>query len=110
MTYKLKKNCKNVYSIGITIASRYWNRGYGQDSINLLLNHLFNDLWTIRIELDVMKSNIRAVTCYKKCLFIEKSINRLRGYLDREYVDTINMGILKEEFNEKRLKKKGAVK
>lgn len=102
ITYKQSNYYKNVYSIGITIGSRYWNRGYGKDSINVLLNYLFNELGAVRIELEVIKSNIRAISCYKKCGFIEESIKRSRCYIDGEYVDTIIMAILKEEFIQKR--------
>ena len=103
ITYKQSNYYKNVYSIGITIGSRYWNRGYGKDSINILLNYLFNELGAIRVELEVIKSNIRAIACYKKCGFIEESIKRSRCYFDGEYVDTIIMAILKEEFVQKKL-------
>lgn len=95
ITYKENNYCKNVYSIGITIGSRYWNRSYGQDSIKVLLNYLFEELNAIRIELEVIKSNFRAINCYKKCGFVEESIRRNKCYVDGEYVDTIIMRIIK---------------
>lgn len=100
ITYKESNYCKNVYSIGITIGSRYWNRGYGQDSIKLLLSYLFNELDAIRVELEVIKTNIRAITCYKKCGFIEEGTKKSKCYLNGEYVDTIIMGIIKKNFIE----------
>lgn len=102
ISYKESNNFKNMYSIGITIGSRYWNRGYGQDSIKLLLTHLFNDLNAVKVELEVIKTNIRAITCYKKCGFIEEGIRESKCYLNGEYVETIIMGIIKEEFESKR--------
>ncbi|ALP88899.1 MULTISPECIES: GNAT family N-acetyltransferase [Clostridium] len=100
ITYKESNYCKDVYSIGITIGSRYWNRGYGQDSIKLLLSYLFNDLNAVRVELEVISTNIRAITCYKKCGFLEEGIKKSKCYIDGEYVDTIIMGIIKNEFIE----------
>lgn len=97
ITYKESNYCKNVYSIGITIGSRYWNRGYGQDSIMVLLKYLFNDLGAIRVELEVIKSNLRAISCYKRCGFMEEGIRRNKCYIDGEYVDTMIMGIIKDE-------------
>ncbi len=58
ITYKESNYCKDVYSIGITRGSRYWNRGYGQDSIKLLLSYLFNDLIILSI------SNSKSTTSY----------------------------------------------
>lgn len=103
ITYKESNYCKNVYSIGITIGSRYWNRGYGQDSIRLLLNYLFEELYAVRVELEVIRNNIRAITCYKKCGFLEEGIRKRKCYIDGEYVDTIIMGIIKEEFVEQKM-------
>lgn len=102
ITYKESNYFRNMYSIGITIGSRYWNRGYGQDSIKLLLTYLFDELNAIRVELEVIKTNIRAITCYKKCGFIEEGIRRSKCYLNGEYVDTIIMGIIKKDFEIKR--------
>ena len=38
------------------------------------------------------------VLCYKKCGFIEEGIRRKKYYYKGEYLDTILMGLLKEEF------------
>lgn len=101
ITYKESNYCSHVYSIGITIGSRYWNRGYGQDAIMVLVKYLFEDLKAIRIELEVMKCNLRAINCYRKCGFIEEGIKRSKCYLDGEYVDTIIMGIIRDEVMKK---------
>lgn len=98
ITYKESYYCKDIYSIGITIGSRYWNRGYGQDSIKLLLNYLFTDLNAIRIELEVISTNTRAIACYKKCGFLQEEIKKDNYYIDGKYVDTIIMRIIKDEF------------
>ena len=97
ITYKESNHCSNVYSIGITIGSRFWNRGYVQDSINTLNKYLFEELNAIRIELEVIKCNERAISCYKKCGFVEEGIKRNKCYIDGKYLDTIIMGILRDE-------------
>lgn len=97
ITYKESNYCSNVYSIGITIGSRYWDRGYGQDSIKTLNKYLFEELKAIRVELEVIRCNVRAISCYKKCGFIEEGIKRNKCYIDGEYLDTIIMGILRDE-------------
>lgn len=97
ITYKESNYCSNVYSIGITIGSRFWNRGYGQDSINTLNKYLFEELNAIRVELEVIKCNERAISCYKKCGFVEEGIKRNKCYIDGKYLDTIIMGILRNE-------------
>lgn len=97
ITYKPNDYCNNVYSIGITIGKKYWNRGYGEDSIKTLIRYLFDDLNAKRIQLEVAAENIRAIKCYKKCGFIEEKIRKARYYIDEKYTDVIIMGILKKE-------------
>ena len=96
MTYKQSSCCKNVYTIGITIGRKYWNRGYGQDSIRTLTRYLFDDLDAKRIQLEVVADNLRAIRCYKKCGFVEEKIRKAIYYIDGKYTDIIIMGILKK--------------
>lgn len=100
ITYKQSNYSSNVYSIGITIGSRYWNRGYGQDSIKTLNKYLFEELKAIKVELEVIVSNTRAIRCYKKCGFFEEKIIKNKCYIDGKYLDTIIMGILRNEMIE----------
>ena len=95
ITYKESNYCNKVYSIGITIGSKYWDKNYGQDSIKALLKYLFGELNAIKVELEVIKYNLRAINCYKKCGFVEEGIRRNKVYIDGEYVDTLIMGILR---------------
>src|SRR5471030_1032156 len=97
ITYKESNYCKGIYSIGITIGSKYWGRKYGQDAIKTILKYLFEDLDAIKIELEVIKSNLRAINCYKKCGFIEECVKRNKIYIEDEYVSTMIMGILRED-------------
>lgn len=97
ITYKESNYCNNVYFIGITIGSKYWGRRYGRDAIKTLLKYLFGELNAIRVELEVIKYNLRAINCYKKCGFVEEGIRINKVYIEGEYVDTLIMGILREE-------------
>lgn len=97
ITYRKSNYYKDAYSIGITIGSKYWGRKYGEDSIKTLLKYLFMELNAIRIELEVIKSNLRAINCYKKCGFIEERTRINKAFIDDEYVDIIIMSILRNK-------------
>lgn len=96
--YKENSYTRDVYSIGITIGKNYWNKGYGKDTIKALCNYLFNSRQAHKIELEVVMENERAVNCYKKCGFYEEGVRRSKYYYSGKYLDTIVMGLLKEEF------------
>ena len=98
ITYKEINECKNVYVLGITIGKNFWNRGYGQDSIKVLLRYLFMDMAAHRVELEVLDLNLRAIQCYNKCGFLEEGKRRKNCFSHGDYRDVIIMGILKEEF------------
>ncbi|NLM96203.1 MAG: GNAT family N-acetyltransferase [Halanaerobiaceae bacterium] len=87
---------------GIFIGNKeYWNRGYGTEAMNLLLDYAFNLLNMNSIFLRVHSFNKRAIKCYKKCGFKEIGIRR-EAYLvgDKKY-DQIYMDILASEFKGK---------
>lgn len=53
--------------LGMMIGEKhYWNKGYGNEALTLLLKHLFLDKKWNRIELGVEKEHVNAIRLYKK--------------------------------------------
>lgn len=96
--FKASSHTIDVFTIGITIGEKYWGKGYGKEAIKILIKYLFRRKSAHKIELEVVKENINAISLYKKCGFIEEGIKRSKYYLDGKYIDTIIMGLLKSEF------------
>lgn len=85
--------------LGIFIGEKdYWNKGYGTEVINLLLDYAFNLLNLNNIMLKVHSFNKRAVKCYKKCGFKEIGRRRNAFVVGEDKYDDIFMDILAEEF------------
>jgi len=85
--------------LGIFIGEKdYWNKGYGTEVINLLLDYAFNILNLNNIMLKVHSFNKRAVKCYKKCGFKEIGRRRNAFIVGEDKYDDIFMDILAEEF------------
>lgn len=74
------------------------NKGLGAEAIRLLQQYVFETLNLNRLELYVYDYNQRAYHCYLKCGFVEEGRLRQRFYAKGLYHDTIQMGILKEEY------------
>ncbi len=98
ITYKEINECKNVYTLGITIGKSFWNRGYGQDAIKALLKYLFMGMDAHRVVLEVLDANLRAIQCYKRCGFLEEGKRINTCVSSGSYTDVIIMGIFKEKF------------
>ena len=91
-----------VATLGIMIGEQEnRDKGYGTETINLLLDFGFNYLNLNNINLYVMEFNPRAIACYKKCGFKEMGRRRKTVFLNGKYYDKLYMDILKEEFDEK---------
>lgn len=68
--------------LGILIGDRdYWSKGYGQDSVTTLVNHIFSATRLNRIYLRTLVSNVRAQKCFRKCGFVEVGRLSRDGYV-----------------------------
>lgn len=86
-------------TLGIMIGDKnYRGNGYGTEAIQLILDYGFNYLNLNNIKLDLMEFNERALACYKKCGFKEYGRRRKCNFINGKYYDTIEMDILREEF------------
>lgn len=87
------------FELGIMIADRdYWGKGYGRETIKLLLDYGFRYLGGRRIELTTHAKNPRAIRCYLACGFVEEGRPRKVVWIEGEYTDLVNMAILREEW------------
>ena len=70
MFYDIDKK-KGQAELGIMIGVRdYWQKGYGTDTITLLLNHIFSSTSLNRVYLKTLDWNVRAQACFGKCGFV----------------------------------------
>lgn len=85
--------------LGITIGDRaYWGRGYGRESVALLVNYAFRHQHMHKVWLHVHAANLRARRAYAACGFQEEGRLRAHVWSDGQYDDLIVMGLLAEEW------------
>jgi len=85
--------------IGIMIGEKtFWNRGYGTETMRLLLIHGFDTLNFHRIWLQVYEKNKRGIRAYEKAGFQHEGKYRQAHYQNGEYFDVHLMSVLKEEW------------
>ena len=90
--------------IGIFIGDKsIWDLGYGTEAMQLLLKHGFESLNLHRIFLRVYETNLRAIHVYEKVGFIHEGRLRQARYKNGKYMDELFMGILRSEWEAKRL-------
>lgn len=85
-------------TIGIMIGDKdYWSKGYGSDSLKVLIKFIFEEVNMNKIKLKVFSFNTRAIACYKKVGFKEEGILKKELYRNGKYHDEILMAIFKSE-------------
>ncbi len=85
--------------VGISIYNpEFWSKGYGVESLNLILGFAFQHLNLNRVELEVFEFNKRAYKCYLKVGFREVGRKRESLFIEGQYHDAILMDILRKEW------------
>jgi len=85
--------------IGIFIGEdEYRNKGYGTETVKLVLDYGFKTLNLHNIMLSVHANNYAAISCYKKVGFLEAGRRREWIFKDGNYIDKLYMDILACDF------------
>lgn len=79
-------------------SDEHMGKGYGPESIRLLLEYGFGILNLHRIELQVFAYNERAIKAYEKAGFSKEGVQRDILYYNHRYHDSILMSILEDEY------------
>ena len=74
-----------------------FDRGYGTEATGLVLDYAFDTVGLHRVELEVYDFNGRGQRCYEKAGFVQEGVLRESRFLDRRWVDTVVMGILRTD-------------
>jgi RimJ/RimL family protein N-acetyltransferase len=72
---------KGEAQLGIMIGNReYWDRGYGTDALNTMVDYIFRKTSLHRLYLKTLEWNLRAQKCFIKCGFTPCGQLRRNGY------------------------------
>lgn len=86
--------------LGIMIGDKsVWNKGYGTETMELLLQYGFETLNLHRIFLRVYSTNPRAIRSYEKAGFIHEGTMREALYRNGKYADIHFMSVLHPEWD-----------
>jgi diamine N-acetyltransferase len=109
--WKLIGNC-GVFNIewthraaelGIMIGDKSaWDKGYGTETMELLLQHGFETLNLNRVYLRVYSTNPRAIRAYQKAGFVLEGTLRQGVYKHGAYADIHVMSVLRSEWDARR--------
>lgn len=84
--------------VGIRVGKAYWRRGFGQDAVKTLVDYGFRDLNLVKISLQVLADDERAVGAYRKAGFVEEGRLRDHSWYDGSRHDELVMAIRRQEW------------
>jgi RimJ/RimL family protein N-acetyltransferase len=87
-------------AIGIGEAD-YRGKGYGSDTLSLILNYAFNELNLFRVGLNVMDYNTKAIAAYERAGFVREGLRRKAVLREGMRYDLVQFGILRDEWQSK---------
>lgn len=86
---------RHVADLGISVHDDYANRGIGRALMQVLLDVADNHLALVRVELEVIDGNARAIHLYESLGFEMEGRKRMDFIRRGQYVDTLVMGRLR---------------
>lgn len=103
VTYYWEHQPSNWMEVGIIIyLPDYWNGGYGTEAIKLWVDHLFQVHTNIpRIGYTTWSGNRRMIKVGEKLGMMEEARIRKARLYKGQYFDSVKMGILREEWEQK---------
>ncbi|WBW99231.1 GNAT family N-acetyltransferase [Oceanirhabdus sp. W0125-5] len=84
--------------IGYDIKKSEWNKGYGTEAVELLIEFALCEMNLNRVEAFITPGNDGSVRVLEKCGFIREGLVRERDFIKGELVDGIIMAILKSDY------------
>jgi RimJ/RimL family protein N-acetyltransferase len=91
----------------ILIGPRGRDRGLGTEATRLVLEHAFEALGLHRVSLEVFDFNPRGRRAYAKVGFVQEGVRRDALRFDGEWVDSVVMAVLEDEWREHRGRPQG---
>ncbi|CAM3866629.1 GNAT family N-acetyltransferase [Mesobacillus zeae] len=103
VSYYWEHESSKWLEMGITIYHpQYWSGGYGTEALKQWIDHLFQTMPIVRVGYTTWSGNERMVKVGEKLgMMLEARIRKVR-YHNGKYYDSIRMGMLREEWLEKK--------
>lgn len=83
---EIMKIVNNIGEIGITITPAKQNKHYGTEAMKAIIKYGYDNLNLVGFDLNVYKTNPKAINCYKKVGFIEDGVGKTKDDIHMTYV------------------------
>jgi RimJ/RimL family protein N-acetyltransferase len=89
--------------VGYVLGRADWGNGYIQEALTALLDYAFGPLGLHRIEAEIDPRNTASIRAVERLGFVREGILRERWLVGGEISDSLMMGLLRREWQARRL-------
>lgn len=89
-------------SIGIVLAKKYQNSGYGREALNWMIDFAFMHLGLHTVRLSAVDFNPRGIHLYQSLGFRLEGRRKETSYFNRKWVDELDFGMTEYEWEKMR--------
>ena len=84
--------------VGLSFGPEHIGKGYGRDTLRVLLDYAFTKRNLRRVWLETTATNEAALRAYAAAGFVEEGRLREAAYVDGTYVDAVRMAVLRADW------------
>lgn len=88
-----RKRCKHIGEFGISILKKHWGKQIGTIMLTEMITWAKNEGHLSKINLSVLKQNVRAVKLYERLGFKHEGVRSRASFQGGKYLDTYLMGL-----------------
>jgi len=88
--------------IGLSLGAQWWGNGFGTEVVEWMVMYSFEQFGLHRVSLGLFANNLAAKRVYEKCGFTVEGLRRKAFWLDGGWVDDLIMGMLDEDYWERK--------
>lgn len=86
--------------------SEFWHKGYATEAVSAIIDYMFSAYNLHRIEINVWQGNVASQNLALRLGFKQEGVDREARLKNGEYLDSINFGLLRSEWEKSMLAKK----
>jgi RimJ/RimL family protein N-acetyltransferase len=99
-THACDKRC-GTFRYGVAVRKEFQGKGYAKAAVRLVLKYYFEELRYQKVNVEIHEDNLGSIKLHESLGYqLEGKLRRLH-YHEGKYIDVLQYGLTKEEFEEK---------
>ncbi len=81
--------------IGIWLLPKYWNKGYGKKTINIIISLAFDFLDLYRLEVHIVENNSTSINLFEQCGFKKEVVLENYLFINGKFCNAVYLSLIR---------------